>query len=121
MQDESRQDDGGDRIEGRQDGRHVEARVLTSEEELIRRQHLQLLLFSARTALARHDSSSYRVALAQSRRWLGDYFDLADPVCQAMLEEIQALEPMEIDPTLPELSGSSRELRRLVGARRGPE
>ena len=96
-------------------------RVLTSEEELIRRQHLQLLLFSARTALARHDSSSYRVALAQSRRWMGDYFELADPVCQAMLEEIQALEPMEIDPTLPELSGSSRELRRLVGARRGPE
>jgi uroporphyrin-III C-methyltransferase len=96
-------------------------RVLTSDEELIRRQHLQLLLFSARTALARHDNSSYRAALAQARRWLGEYFDLDDPISQAMLDEIQALEPVEIDPTLPELSGSSRELRRLVGARGGPE
>jgi len=99
----------------------IGGRVLTAEEELIRRQHLQLLLFSARTALARHDSSSYRIALAQARRWLGEYFDLKDPVCLAMLDEIQALEPVEIDPTLPELAGSSRELRRLVGARRGPE
>jgi uroporphyrin-3 C-methyltransferase len=99
----------------------VGGRVLTAQEELIRRQHLQLLLFSARTALARHDSSSYRVALAQARRWLGEYFDLTDPVCIAMLDEIQSLEPVEIDPTLPELAGSSRELRRLIGARRGPE
>jgi uroporphyrin-III C-methyltransferase len=95
--------------------------VITAEEALLRRQHLQLLLFSARTAVARHDAAGYRSALATARQWLGEFFDLSSPATQALLGEIQALEPIEIDPPLPDISGSARALRRMMPARRGPE
>jgi uroporphyrin-3 C-methyltransferase len=95
--------------------------VITSDEALLRRQHLQLLLFSARTAVARHDGTGYRTALSNARRSLGEFFELTDPAAQALLDEIQALEPVDIDPSLPDISASSRALRRLMPARRGPE
>ena len=95
--------------------------VITAEEALLRRQHLQLLLFSARTAVARHDEQGYRTALAGARRMLGEFFDLSTPAAQALLAEVQALEPIDVDPALPNVSGSTRALRRMVPARRGPE
>jgi len=95
--------------------------VITAEEALLRRQHLQLLLFAARTAVARHDQEGYRTALAGARRSLGDFFDLTQPAAQALLAEVQALEPVNVDPALPSVSGSANALRRLMPARRGPE
>jgi uroporphyrin-3 C-methyltransferase len=95
--------------------------VVTGEEVSLRRQHLQLLLYAARTAVARHDREEYRNSLARTRQWLGDFFDLSSPAAQALLREVQALEPIDIDPALPDLSASSQALRRLMPARRGPE
>lgn len=101
-------------------------RIVTKEEALLRREHLRLLLFSARTALARHDDVAYRDALASARTWLGHAFDVSQASARAALREIQALEPIDIDPPLPELSGSSAALRRLMPRERralpaGPE
>jgi uroporphyrin-III C-methyltransferase len=95
--------------------------VITAEEALLRRQHLQLLLFAARTAVARHDEEGYRTALAGARRSLGEFFDLSKPETQALLTEVQALEPIDVDPTLPNISASASALRRMMPARRGPE
>lgn len=96
-------------------------RVITADEALLHRQHLQLLLFSARTAVARHDAAAFRSALASARRWMSEFFDLSKPAAQALLGEIQALEPIDIDPPLPDISGSSRALRRMMPVRKGPE
>ncbi len=101
--------------------------VVTQEEALLRRAHLQLLLFAARTAVARHDADAYRNALSSARTWLGQLFDLSSPAAQVMLKELQALEPVHISPPLPDISGSSAALRRLMPrdaagtAPRGPE
>jgi uroporphyrin-3 C-methyltransferase len=97
------------------------ATVVTLEEQVLRRQHLQLLLFAARTAAVRHDNETYRGALASARRWLGEFFDLGDPGAAALLAEIQALEPIDVDPQLPDISASLRLLQRLMPARNGPE
>lgn len=99
----------------------VGGRVLTSEEALLRRQHLQLLLFAARAAVARHDEGAYRTALAAARRSLGDSFDLSKPAAQALLKEVQALEPIDVDPSLPSISASTNALRRMMPTRRGAE
>ncbi|HEV8333898.1 MAG TPA: uroporphyrinogen-III C-methyltransferase [Steroidobacteraceae bacterium] len=95
--------------------------IVTADEAQVRRQHLQLLLFAARTAVARHDETAYREALAGARQWLGQFFELSSPDAQALLEQIQQLEPVDIDPQLPDISGSSRALQRLLPARPGPE
>lgn len=91
--------------------------VVTVEEQALRRQHLQLLLFSARTAVVRHDIASYRSSLAGARQWLGEFFDLSDATAVGLLNEIQALEPVDIDPPLPDVSGSSRALQGNAAAR----
>jgi uroporphyrin-3 C-methyltransferase len=96
-------------------------RVITAEEALLQRQHLQLQLFAARTAVARHDEQGYRTALAAARRSLGEFFDLSQPTTQSLLDEVQALEPIEVDPALPNLSGPISALRRMMPTRRGPE
>lgn len=95
--------------------------IVTSEEALLRRQYLQLLLFSARAAVARHDAPAYRSALATARTALNEFFDLSDASAQALLKEMQALERIDIDPRLPDISGSSQTLQRLSPVRRGPE
>ncbi len=99
----------------------LSGRVITAEEAVLRRQHLQLLLFAARNAVARHDAQAYRTALAGARRSLGEFFDLSKPAAQALLTEVQALEPVNIDPTLPDVNSSINALRRMMPSRRGPE
>lgn len=93
--------------------------IVTMDEQLVRRQHLQLLLFTARTAVARHDQPAYRSSLASARQWLGEFFDVSSPSAQALLQEIQLLEAIEIAPKLPDISKSAESLQRLMP--RGPE
>jgi uroporphyrin-III C-methyltransferase len=90
------------------------AGVISKEAALLRRQHLQLMLFSARLAVARHDDEAYRNAIAKARLWLAESFDLSDPAAQAALKELQALEPIQIAPPLPDISASSAALRKLM-------
>jgi uroporphyrin-3 C-methyltransferase len=96
--------------------RKVDARdstVVTIEEQALRRQHLQLLLYSARAAVVRHDETAYRSALAGARQWLGEFFDLNDSAAASLAREISLLEPIDIDPPLPDTSGSLSALQRL--------
>jgi uroporphyrin-3 C-methyltransferase len=94
--------------------------VVTLDEEFVRRQHLQLLLFTARSAVARHDGATYRTSLAGARQWLGEFFDLSTAANAALLKEIQLLEPVNIDPELPDISGSARLLRQMTPTRTTP-
>jgi uroporphyrin-III C-methyltransferase len=95
------------------------SRVVYPEEQLLRRQHLQLLLFAARNAVVRRDTSSYRSSLAGARQWLGDFFDLNQPAAEALLDEISALEPINIAPRMPDISNSARMLRDMTPDRSG--
>jgi uroporphyrin-3 C-methyltransferase len=88
--------------------------IVTDDEQLVRRQHLQLLLFTARSAVARHDQATYRSSLASARQWLIEFFDPAAQSTQSLLREIQMLEAVEIDPRLPDISRSTEALQRLM-------
>ena len=88
--------------------------IVTDDEQLVRRQHLQLLLFTSRTAVARHDQAAYRGSLASARQWLVEFFDSTSPSTQAVLREIQMLEAVEIDPRLPDISRSTEALQKLM-------
>lgn len=90
--------------------------VVTAQEEALRRQHLQLLLFAARTAAVRHDQDSYRASLAAARRALEETFDLNDPRVTALRTEVQLLESIDVDPELPDISASLQQLQRALPA-----
>ena len=92
------------------------ARLVTQEEESLRRQHLELLLFSARIAAMRPDGAAYNQSLRAAGAWIEQYFDPARPEVASALTEIAALADLNIDPALPGVGEASRLLRSVIHA-----
>jgi uncharacterized protein HemX len=92
------------------------ARLVTQEEDSLRRQHLELLLFSARIAAMRPDGAAYSQSLRAAGAWIEQYFDPARPEVANALAEIAALADLNIDPALPGVGEASRLLRSVIRA-----
>ena len=90
------------------------ARLVTQEEDLLRRQHLELLLFSARIAAMRPDGAAFGQSLRAAGAWMGQYFDTARPEVAAALEDIAALGEVNIDPDLPSVGEARRLLQSVI-------
>jgi uroporphyrin-3 C-methyltransferase len=89
------------------------ARLVTQEEESLRRQHLELLLFGARVAAMRPDGAAYAQSLQAANLWLTQYFDPASAPIEAALAELAALQATSIEPPLPPV-GEARNLLQAV-------
>jgi uncharacterized protein HemX len=90
------------------------ATLVTLEAESLRRQHLQLLLLSARTAAAQQDGAAYTQALQAAQASLASYFDLSAPGAARVRDELEALGEIDIDPPRPSVGGAARALRGLI-------
>jgi uroporphyrin-3 C-methyltransferase len=90
------------------------ARLVTQEEESLRRQHLELLLFAARVAAMRPDGAAYDQSLRAAATWIGEYFDGSSPEVAAATAEINALAGINIDPALPEVGAAARLLQGVI-------
>lgn len=91
------------------------ARLVTQEEESLRRQHLELLLFAARVAAMQSDRAAYLQSLRAAEAWLAQFFDTATPEVSTAQTEIAALAGIDIDPPLPEIGAAGRLLQRVIG------
>jgi uroporphyrin-III C-methyltransferase len=80
--------------------------VLTKQEALLRREHLQLLLLSARTAASRHDALNYRASLSAAEQWMREFFDDSSPVTLSAQSELKALAGLDVDPPLPTIDAA---------------
>ncbi|HLA75871.1 MAG TPA: uroporphyrinogen-III C-methyltransferase [Gammaproteobacteria bacterium] len=69
-------------------------------------QNLRLQLESARLALLRHDGQNFRASLATARHWLQRYFNIQARETGALLDTLIRLEQADINPPLPEISGT---------------
>lgn len=92
------------------------ARIVTREEEALRRQHLGLLLFSARVAVMQQDAEAYTSAVRAAATWLAEFFDPSDPQVIAAGEELAALAAINIDPALPPVGDAMRALQGVIGS-----
>jgi uroporphyrin-3 C-methyltransferase len=90
------------------------ARLVTQEEESLRRQHLELLLFAARIAAMQPDGAAYSQSLRAASTWIGQYFDPSSPEVTATLAEIEGLGNISIDPALPEIGAAGRLLQGVI-------
>ena len=88
--------------------------LVSLEEQGVRRHHLQLLLYGARMAALRRDATDYRANVSAARRWLEEVFDLREPSVASLHRDLLALEPVEIAPTLPDISRSLKLLERAA-------
>jgi uncharacterized protein HemX len=88
--------------------------LVSLEEQNVRRQHLQLLLFSARLAAVRGDNVLFHKNIATAQTWLTDMFDPRNPGVATVNETLRNLSATNIAPTLPDISGSLKMLDRVA-------
>ena len=90
------------------------ARLVTQEEESLRRQHLELLLFGARVAAMQPDGGAYAQSLKAAGAWVQRYFDPSSPQVEAATTELAALELTIIEPALPPVGDAGRLLQGVI-------
>jgi uroporphyrin-3 C-methyltransferase len=86
--------------------------LVSVEQEAMRRQHLQLLLYSARQAVFRRDAPAYQAALSGALEWLHQYFAADDEAVRNMTQVLEPLTHTDIAPPLPDISASLQLLER---------
>ena len=79
--------------------------LIAMEEEFFLRQNLRLELESLRTALLRGDAGAYRDSYELVDQWVQKYFDTEDKRVAAFLAELKALQTVEFNPYVPDLTG----------------
>ena len=92
----------------------VTARLVTQEEQSLRRQHLELLLAAARIAAMENDAAAYTQALHSAAQWLEQYFEPRSPAVGAARQEIAALLKMSVQAPRLTIGTSAQMLRRLT-------
>lgn len=86
--------------------------LLTVEDQLQRRRHLQLLLLSIKQAAQLHDGNAYHGSLKQIKAWLNAAFDSKDKQVAAMNQQVAAWDKLDVEPALPDISGARKLLEK---------
>ena len=89
------------------------SRLVTSEEESLRRQHLELLLFAARIAAMQQDRQAYQQSIRAAVDWLDRFFDVRDGAVATVRGELLELEAVDVDPARPQIGGAAQLLQRV--------
>jgi uroporphyrin-3 C-methyltransferase len=92
------------------------SRLVTQEEESLRRQLFELELFAARIAAAQRDSASYVLSIRAASDLLERAFDVRDPAVLAAREELAQLAAIDVDPATPEIGTAAQLLQRVIRA-----
>ena len=89
-------------------------RLVTGEEESLRRQHLELLLFSARIAAMQQDRTAFVQSLRSADAILAQFFEGSAREVAATRTEIAALSSIDVDPPHPEVGNAMQLLQRVM-------
>jgi uroporphyrin-III C-methyltransferase len=91
-------------------------RLVTREEESLRRQQLELQLFAARIAAMQQDRAAYHQALRSATDLLDHSFDARDDTVVAARAELVLLTAIDVDPPAPEVGTAAQLLQRVIRA-----
>jgi uncharacterized protein HemX len=96
------------------------SRLVTQEEESLRRQQLELQLFAARIAAMQQDQPGYAQALQSAMELLDRSFDSRDAAVSAARSELASLAAIDVDPAAPEIGTAAQLLQRVIRASSPP-
>ncbi|HHC72399.1 MAG TPA: hypothetical protein ENK54_05815 [Thiotrichales bacterium] len=88
--------------------------MLAPEQMELVRQILRLRLEAARSDLLAADGERWLVDLASAAEWLEENFDTSEPAAASLLEALERLRGVDVDPTLPDISEPLHLLRRVM-------
>jgi len=92
----------------------VVAPILPAEEEYYLRQNLVMQLQMAQLGLLRSDQQVFAASLSETEKWITRHFDSEEPTAIAMLTALSELKKQNVAREMPDVSGSSREVRKLL-------
>ncbi len=79
--------------------------LIARENEFFLRQNLLMEMDGMRLALLRSDAETYQGAYQAVYEWTQTYFDAADPKVAQFLAELQALQAIQFNPYIPDVTG----------------
>ena len=88
--------------------------LLPPKEEYYLRQNLILKFEMAQLALLRNDQPVYHTSLSEAKLWIVKHFVETDPRTVALVTALDQLAEVEVDRSLPNISGSLRAVRGLL-------
>ena len=88
--------------------------LLPPKEEYYLRQNLILKFEMAQLALLRNDQPVYHTSLSEAKLWIVKHFVETDPRTVALVIALDQLVEVEVDRSLPNISGSLRAVRGLL-------
>lgn len=97
------------------------SRLVTREEESLRRQQFELQLFAARIAAMQQDRPAYAQALRSALELLDQSFDQRDEAVSKARAELEQLAAIDVDPTVPEAGTAAQLLQRVIRASSPPQ
>jgi uroporphyrin-3 C-methyltransferase len=92
------------------------APLLPQEQQLYLQQNLQLLLQQAQWAVMQGQASVYQNSLQQAEDWTKLYFVSNAAMTQTMLQTLQELKKINIQPTLPDISNVLQALQQVIAS-----
>lgn len=92
------------------------SRLVTREEESLRRQQFALQLFAARIAAMQQDRGAYTQALRSALDLLDQSFDPRDEAVATARSELEQLAAIDVDPAVPEVGTAAQVLQRVIRA-----
>jgi len=79
--------------------------------------NLQLKLEQAKLAVLQRDTALFVQSLEDVSRWLSAYFETESAAVSSMQASVKKLRDIELQPPVPDVSGSLRQLRAVMNAR----
>jgi uroporphyrin-3 C-methyltransferase len=92
------------------------SRLVTREEESLRRQQFELQLFAARIAAMQQDRGTYNQSLRSALDLLDQSFDPRDEAVATARAELEQLAAIDVDPAVPEVGTAAQLLQRVIRA-----
>jgi uroporphyrin-3 C-methyltransferase len=92
------------------------SRLVTREEESLRRQQFELQLFAARIAAMQQDRAGYAQSLQSAIEMLDRSFDPRDESVTAARAELTVLAAIDVDPATPGIGAAAHALQKLIRA-----
>ncbi|MEZ5553052.1 MAG: uroporphyrinogen-III C-methyltransferase [Pseudomonadales bacterium] len=97
--------------------RRVEGEVkplLAPDEAVYLELNLRLMLERAQLAALRREQVIYQQSLDSASQWLEEYLDPAEPRVRRVLEELDEMSQVDLNQSLPDISGSLEALRKAA-------
>jgi uroporphyrin-3 C-methyltransferase len=88
---------------------------MTPDQQLFLYQNVHAMISQSMWALLHGQTIIYQKSLQQTINWVKEYFLLDSPVTQAVLNELNELQKIDIHPATPEISGSLQAFTAMKG------